>query len=199
MCRWKIRVRTHRGYGKGIARGRIASLSDKMSKEFRRLNASGKRYLQYRVDRARRRFGTYRDFLSTLERLRRTLGVKRKKRSAHRPRGSVKRRLVSTLVVELHLIARRHGGELTLGMNISANKPNGTLPAILKVFHEMLPAIVPLNIPYHTLQRMRRGAIEEPLKTWGGHEPRFTRSRRDYRGLHLTKSKKSFVAGLIGD
>jgi hypothetical protein len=138
---------------------RIALLCEELWKEFHRLNPSGKGYLQYWIDGARRRSG-YRDVLSVLDHLRKMPAVKRKKRSAHRPRGSVKHRLVQILIVELHIIAMKHGGKLTLGMNPSANKPNGTLPAILGLFHEMLPAIVPLNIPYHTLQRMRAVAVE---------------------------------------
>jgi hypothetical protein len=138
---------------------RIALLCDELSKEFHRLNPSGK-VVQNWIDGARRRSGTYRDVLTVIDHLRNMPAVKPKKRSAHRPRRSIKHRLVQILIVELQVIARRHGGKLTLGMNMQLRRPNGTLPAILDLFHQILPEIVPLNIPYQTLQRMRRVAVE---------------------------------------
>ena len=148
---------------------RIASLSDKLANELREINRSATLILRYRVESSLRRIGAYDDLLCGLEELGKMARFKPRKRARHRPRGTTKveNREVQDLILALHRIARKYGGKLTLGMNISARKPSGTLPAILGVLQEVLPSIIPTSIPYQTLRRMRQHAIalDEPRKT----------------------------------
>lgn len=137
---------------------RIVLLSKQLLTEFRRLNGSGKRLLgnDYYKDNA------FEIFPSTIQTLAARARLLRPgTRPAHRPNHSVKNPVVQDFVIELHKIVDKRGGKLTLGMNISSHKPNGTLPAVLAVLHEVLPKIFPPNMPYQTLRRMRRYAIEQ--------------------------------------
>ena len=137
---------------------RIGSLSKQLLKEFSRLNRSGKRFLgdsPYDDE-------PFEFFPRTIQKLAaRAIYIKRARRPAHRPNRSIKNPLVQNLVFELYNLVRKRGGKLTLGMHISAHKPNGSLPAALASLHEALPATVPLKISYQTLRRMRMHAIDQ--------------------------------------
>jgi hypothetical protein len=137
---------------------RIVLLCRKLLQEFRRLNGSGRRFLgdDWYDDESFNFFPSAIQKLAAKARL-----LKPGKRPARRPDRSIKNPVAQEFVVELYRIVGKFGGKLTLGMHISAHKPNGTLPAVLAVLHDLLPTIVPRNIPYQTLRRMRRHAIDE--------------------------------------
>jgi hypothetical protein len=135
---------------------RIVLLCKKLLDEFRRLNGSGRRFLGDYDDES------FKLFPSAIQKLAARAGLLRPgKRAAHRPDRSIKNPVAQIFVFELYRVVGKFGGKLTLGMHISARKPNGSLPAALAVLHNLLPTIVPRNIPYQTLRRMRRHAIEE--------------------------------------
>ena len=137
---------------------RIVLLCKELLQEFRRLNGSGKRFLadDYYDEEL------FKFFPSAIQKLEaRARLLKPRKRPAHRPDRSIKNPVAQVFVFELYRVVGKFGGKLTLGMHIKAHKPNGSLPAVLAVLHDLLPTIVPRNIPYQTLRRMRRHAIDE--------------------------------------
>jgi hypothetical protein len=137
---------------------RIKSLCKDLLEEFRRLNGSGRRFLgdDYYDDES---FEFFRNAIWKLGA--RANLFKLGRRPANRPNGSIKNPIVQSIIFEMYRIVQKHGGKLTLGMNINTHKPNGSLPAVLAVLHVLWPDTIPRKFPYQTLRRMRRHAVDE--------------------------------------
>jgi hypothetical protein len=140
---------------------RIETIGHRLLNELEEINEAGRSFLDSRsVDDGEAPFSVVRYMSATRSLLTRVGLVKQTKRAAQRPKGSVKNRQLRDLVFALVRIAHETGGKLTLGMNISARRPNGTLPAMLKIFHVHFPTIIPNPIPYSTLDRERVRALD---------------------------------------
>jgi hypothetical protein len=152
---------------------RIAALTRRLLPELKRVNESGRMFL----DKKGQSLNSDVQFLfeqyisATRTLLEQTSHIEKQKRAAHRPRGSGKHGEVNNLIFALHRIAHEVEGRLTLGMHIKIHKPNGTLPAILKIFHQYFPDRVPENIPYRSLHRMRHAAANRLLQRSDDGQP----------------------------
>lgn len=143
---------------------RIETIGQRLLDELGAVNEAGRSFLDSRsVGDGEAPFSVLQYMSATRSLLTRVGLVKQTKRAAKRPKGSVKNRQLRDLVFALVRIAHETGGKLTLGMNmyhLSERRPNGTLPAILKIFHLHFPTIIPNAIPYSTLDRERVRALD---------------------------------------
>ena len=139
---------------------RIAKLCGELLREMDRVNSAGKIVLSLGKSSTEKDAFSFRPYqAATRTLMENAVSLAAGKRAKNRPKGSVKNPTLRDLVMELHRIAQKTGGKLTLGMNIEAGQPNGTLVAILEFLHRHFPGVIPAHVPYRTLQAMRSSAV----------------------------------------
>jgi hypothetical protein len=140
---------------------RIASLCDRLLKELDIINAAGRTFLEFRcAANGADNIFSLRQYRAATQSLMRNVTFVKRKRAAHRPKGAVKNPELKALVLELYRLAKKYDGRLTLGLDMRTHKSNGSLPKILRIIHQHFPKIIPTEVPYHTLHRMRCAAID---------------------------------------